>query len=109
MAEITELLGRSHDGDASAIQALMPLVYNRLGELAHHQLAKEAGPRTWGASCTARRRRSAFQFRSRATDRRSARRPAKRDCVTSSSIRAISENSPRATETPFNLVLEARP
>lgn len=46
MAEITELLARAHGGDASAIQALMPLVYNRLRELAHRQLAKEAGPRT---------------------------------------------------------------
>ena len=46
MAEITELLARARGGDASAIQALMPLVYNRLRELAHRQLAKEAGPRT---------------------------------------------------------------
>lgn len=46
MAEITELLARARGGDASAVDALMPLVYQRLRELAHRQLAAESGPRT---------------------------------------------------------------
>jgi RNA polymerase sigma factor (TIGR02999 family) len=46
MAEITDLLARAHSGDASAVQALMPLVYQRLRELAHRQLAGEGASRT---------------------------------------------------------------
>jgi len=44
--EITELLARARGGDASAVQALMPLVYQRLRELAHRQLAGERAART---------------------------------------------------------------
>lgn len=43
MAEITDLLVRARGGDASAVQTLMPLVYQRLRELAHRQLAGESG------------------------------------------------------------------
>lgn len=46
MAEITELLSRARSGDATAMDALMPLVYQRLRELAHRQLAGEAAQRT---------------------------------------------------------------
>jgi len=46
MAEITDLLVRARSGDAAAVQALMPLVYQRLRELAHRQLAGERAPRT---------------------------------------------------------------
>jgi RNA polymerase sigma factor (TIGR02999 family) len=46
MGEITELLARAKDGDASAREALLPLVYQRLRELAHRQLASESNPRT---------------------------------------------------------------
>src|SRR5262245_46425917 len=37
MAEITDLLVRARGGDVSAVQTLMPLVYQRLRELAHRQ------------------------------------------------------------------------
>lgn len=46
MADITELLARARDGDASAVAALMPIVYQRLRELAHRQLGAESAPRT---------------------------------------------------------------
>ena len=46
MAEITDLLVRARSGDAAAVQALMPLVYQRLRELAHRQLGGERAPRT---------------------------------------------------------------
>ncbi len=46
MGEITELLARAKDGDAAAREALLPMVYQRLRELAHRQLAAESGPRT---------------------------------------------------------------
>lgn len=46
MAEITDLLVRARGGDVSAVQTLMPLVYQRLRELAHRQLAAESSPRT---------------------------------------------------------------
>jgi len=46
MAEITDLLVRARSGDAAAVQALMPLVYQRLRELAHRQIAGERASRT---------------------------------------------------------------
>jgi len=46
MAEITELLARANSGDRAAVQMLVPLVYGELRQLAHRQLAAEAGPRT---------------------------------------------------------------
>jgi len=46
MEEITDLLVRARGGDASAVQTLMPLVYQRLRELAHRQLAGESAART---------------------------------------------------------------
>lgn len=46
MADITELLVRARSGDAAAVGTLMPLVYERLRELAHRQLGAESGPRT---------------------------------------------------------------
>jgi len=46
MAEITELLARARNGDASAANILMPLVYQRLHDLAHRQLGIESAPRT---------------------------------------------------------------
>jgi RNA polymerase sigma factor (TIGR02999 family) len=46
MADITELLVRARSGDAAAVDTLMPLVYQRLRELAHRQLKAESGPRT---------------------------------------------------------------
>jgi RNA polymerase sigma factor (TIGR02999 family) len=46
MAEITDLLARARGGDVSAVQALMPLVYQRLRELAHKQLVGERAART---------------------------------------------------------------
>jgi len=46
MAEITDLLARARGGDASAVDALAPLVYQRLRELAHRQLQRESAPRT---------------------------------------------------------------
>jgi RNA polymerase sigma factor (TIGR02999 family) len=46
MAEITEQLVRARSGDAAAVGTLMPLVYERLRELAHRQLRAESGPRT---------------------------------------------------------------
>ncbi|MBW8811510.1 MAG: sigma-70 family RNA polymerase sigma factor [Lysobacter sp.] len=46
MADITDLLARARGGDASAVQMLMPLVYQRLRELAHRQLGGERAART---------------------------------------------------------------
>jgi RNA polymerase sigma factor (TIGR02999 family) len=46
MTDITRLLGRARSGDPEALNALMPLVYDRLRELAHQQLFAESGPRT---------------------------------------------------------------
>ena len=46
MAEITDLLARARGGDVAAVQALMPLVYQRLRELAHKQLVGERAART---------------------------------------------------------------
>jgi hypothetical protein len=46
MADITDLLVRADRGDTSAVDELMPLVYARLRELAHHQLGAEARART---------------------------------------------------------------
>jgi RNA polymerase sigma factor (TIGR02999 family) len=46
MAEITDLLARARGGDATAVAALTPLVYQRLRELAHRQLGREAAPHT---------------------------------------------------------------
>jgi len=46
MAEITDLLARARGGDATAVATLTPLVYQRLRELAHRQLCREAAPRT---------------------------------------------------------------
>lgn len=41
MIEITQLLGRASAGDAEAANAVLPLIYERLKELARRQLAKE--------------------------------------------------------------------
>jgi RNA polymerase sigma factor (TIGR02999 family) len=46
MAEITELLALARGGDAAAVDKLMPVVYQRLRELAHRQIAGEAAQRT---------------------------------------------------------------
>ncbi len=40
-AEITKLLVRSGQGDKAALDQLLPLVYQELRRLAHHQLQKE--------------------------------------------------------------------
>ena len=40
-AEITKLLVRSSQGDKTALDQLLPLVYQELHRLAHHQLQKE--------------------------------------------------------------------
>jgi RNA polymerase sigma factor (TIGR02999 family) len=42
-AEITQLLVRSSQGDKAALDQLLPLVYQELRRLAHHQLQKERG------------------------------------------------------------------
>lgn len=42
-AEITKLLVRSSQGDKAALDQLLPLVYQELRRLAHHQLQQERG------------------------------------------------------------------
>src|SRR2546427_12185808 len=40
-SEITQLLVRSSQGDKAALDQLLPLVYQELRRLAHHQLGQE--------------------------------------------------------------------
>jgi RNA polymerase sigma factor (TIGR02999 family) len=42
--QITELLRRAHDGDANALNAVMPLVYKELKQLAMGHLRHERDP-----------------------------------------------------------------
>ena len=44
--EITRLLGRAHEGDAEALQEVIPLVYDELKRLAASHLRHERGPAT---------------------------------------------------------------
>ncbi len=46
MADITELLQRANQGDAAALDELMPLVYANLRQLAHRQLSRESHAHT---------------------------------------------------------------
>lgn len=44
--EISLLLNRAGNGDAEALQALLPLLYDELHELAHRQRRRQRGPDT---------------------------------------------------------------
>ncbi len=45
-AGATTLLHAAHNGDQEAFERLLPLIYDKLREIAHRQLAAEHGPRT---------------------------------------------------------------
>ncbi|MEM9998919.1 MAG: ECF-type sigma factor, partial [Bacteroidota bacterium] len=45
-SEVTRLLAAASDGDASALDAVLPLLYTELHELAHRQRRRQRGPAT---------------------------------------------------------------
>ena len=46
MSEVTDILGRTHQGDAQPAQELLPLVYEELRKLAASKMANEAAGNT---------------------------------------------------------------
>jgi RNA polymerase sigma factor (TIGR02999 family) len=50
VADVTRLLGQASSGDAQAVAALLPLVYDQLRQLAHQRLRRERADQTLQAT-----------------------------------------------------------